>query len=88
MNKLNLLYNAIENNNLKTVQSVICLIDESDLVKFNNKALSMAYVHENYDIFDYLVSFDNIFQFMKNDPDKTLLNFYKKRKLKKDLNLF
>lgn len=88
MNKLNLLYNAIENNNLKTVQLVICLIDKSDLVKFNNKALSMAYVHKNYDIFDYLVSFDNIFKFMQNDPDKTLFDFYQKRKLKKDLNLF
>ena len=88
MNKLNLLYNAIENNNIDTVKAVICLIDENELVKYNNKALSMAYVHENYDIFDFLTSFNVILNHMKNDPDKTLIDFYNKRKLKQNLNTF
>lgn len=88
MNNLNLLYNAIENNNIKTIKFVVCFINENDLIKYNNKALSMAYTNGFYEIFDYLTSFNIIYQYMKLDPDKTLLDFYNKRKLKINLDLF
>lgn len=88
MNKLNLLYNAIENNNIITVRTVICIINENDLVKYNNKALSIAYTNGFYEIFDYLTSINVIYEYMKADSDKTLLDFYNKRKLQINLNLF
>jgi hypothetical protein len=83
----NLLYHSIEQNNIKLFNIIIHL-PEIDLTKFDNKALSVAFVHERYKIFDILSNIKEVKSHMYADTDKTLLNFYQKRKILNKTNNF
>lgn len=77
-----LLYNSILNNNITTFKTVV-FSDHIVPEKFNNKALFMAYCHENNEMFDLLTEIESVKKAMFNDNDKILLNHYNKRKILK-----